>query len=191
MDLTSTLLIVVPTVGVALFAVWLGYRYQLYALDRETRKAAYLEAEDCLECLADLAQDLERISYGSWLLHQQDQEIARNPESGRGVLEQGGPGLELRVRLLEVLSRLGAEANWELLSDSHVGQTTGKLILQHMSRLNTAVVREREYVRRRFNRAIRTASASSRYGVIWLAILTCLFAPRLTTEEFLLRPLRR
>lgn len=186
MDLPATLLVLFPTIGVALFAVWWGYRYQLYSLDRESRKAAYLEAEDCLECLADLALDLERISYGYWLLRQQGQEIKRNPESVAAILEEGGPGLELRVRLLEVLSRLGAEADWRLLSVSQDGGSTDELLRQHLSRLDSAVLRERESVRRRFNLSIRTASASSRYGVIWLAILRR-SRVQWTTQSVLLR----
>ncbi|MGP8075646.1 MAG: hypothetical protein ACLP8Y_02775 [Thermoplasmata archaeon] len=168
MDLTTLLEILVP-LAVALFAVWLSFRYQLYALDRETRKSAYLDALDCLQGMADLLENQEQISYAGWLLATKLKVPETELESPENLRTIADSLIHWTVRSLEIGSRFGLQVDWTIVG--HFDKTDwGKEFLGMKSLLTGSVLHQQELYRVRFNRAMITASSVTRLGVFWVFV---------------------
>jgi hypothetical protein len=171
---------VVAPLAVALFAVWLGFRSQIIALDRETRKDAYLDAIACLQQLRDLIESGEQVNYAAWSLATRIRKAKSAAEESPETTAAGYGLIHWVVRSREIASRLGLEVDW-----SQVGRVDdvdwGEDFVKMQGLLSGAFIRERELVRQRFNLAIIHAAAVTRIGVFWVVYRTSSVSQRRTS----------
>lgn len=165
MDLATTFEIVGP-IAVALLAVWLGFRYQLYALDRETRKHAYLDALLALLRLANLIQDREQLNFALWQLSNFARENGPDKPIGKAAEEFLASRNHWLVRSREICSRLGVEVDWSVIGDP-TRVDLGDDLRTITSRFAGAVIRERERLRIESNRATLHAASVTQLGIFW------------------------
>jgi hypothetical protein len=162
----TTLIVVLAPLAVSLFAVWLGFRYQLYSLDRETRKRAYLDSLDCLQGMADLIESQEQICFAGWLVATSLTVPEAEVRSGEKLRAFEDSLIHWTVRSLEICSRFGLQVDWTVVG--HLDQTDwGKEFLQMKSRFTASVLHQQELFRQRFNRSLVAAFSVTRLGVFW------------------------
>jgi hypothetical protein len=155
--------------AVALFAVWLGYTYQIISLDRETRKNAYVDAVSSLVHLRDLIELAEQVNYASWSLAVRTRESKPTPSEKAGLNDWSKSLIHWIVRSREIASRLGVAVDWSAVGDfDHLD--LGEDLRSVRGKLFTAFLREGELVREKFNDSIIHVASVTRLGVFWLVI---------------------
>jgi hypothetical protein len=125
---------------VALFAVWLGYRYQRVLADVQTRRGAYVRILAHLNRMMDCIEHAERLSFISLLVEEVDSGI---PDEATGRSAQ-----EFAVAaIVDLCSTLGPEPPWfPLLQGGSEGVT--KLVHEYPPLLRAIVHSRFEEYRR-------------------------------------------
>ena len=94
---------------VAIFAVWLGFRYQRVLADRESRKEAHLNAIRGLSEMMDAVDDEETISFSIWALAESRRVAQSDPTLSSELLAKA------TIQLVGLSDGYGVSPPWYIL----------------------------------------------------------------------------
>jgi len=147
---------IAATLVVALFAVWLGYRYQIQVADREQRRKAYLDAVAALNELSELIEVTEQLVFATRENLRGLANSVANPDKDHERALQ-----EARVRVFVAVVNSGASPDFDSISTDPETRMRSEFGLGTMAAYATIIRRSNE-VRRRFNHALLVAFSGMR-----------------------------